>query len=43
MYHVKGIESYLSVMVVGWSSVNSSGAGTNMLTELGADSRLVLV
>lgn len=30
-------------MVVGCSSMNSSGAGTNMLTVLGAESRLVLV
>lgn len=34
---------HLSDMVVGCSSMNSSGAGTNMLTVLGADSRLVLV
>lgn len=34
---------HLSDMVVGCSSMNSSGAGTNMLTVLGADSRLVFV
>lgn len=34
---------YLSDMVVGCSSMNSSGAGTNMLTVLGAESRLVFV
>lgn len=30
-------------MVVGCSSMNSSGAGTNMLTVLGAESKLVFV
>lgn len=40
---VGGRFPHLSVMVVGWSSMNSSGAGTNMLTVLGADRRLVLV
>lgn len=35
--------AHLSDMVVGCSSMNSSGAGTNMLTVLGAESRLVLV
>lgn len=35
--------AYLSAITVGCSSVNSSGAGTNMLTTLGADSRLDLV
>lgn len=34
---------HLSDMVVGCSSMNSSGAGTNMLTVLGADNRLVFV
>lgn len=34
---------YLSDIVVGCSSINSSGAGTNMLTVLGAESRLVFV
>lgn len=38
-----GCRSNLSDMVVGCSSMNSSGAGTNMLTVLGADSRLVFV
>lgn len=28
---------------MGWSSANSSGAGTNILTMLGADSRLDFV
>lgn len=34
---------HLSDIVVGCSSINSSGAGTNMLTVLGAESRLVFV
>lgn len=34
---------HLSDIVVGCSSMNSSGAGTNMLTVLGAESRLVFV
>lgn len=34
---------HLSAIVVGCSSLKSSGAGTNMLTVLGADSRLVFV
>ena len=33
----------MSAITVGCSSVNSSGAGTNILTMLGADSRLDLV
>ena len=34
---------HLSDIVVGCSSMNSSGAGTNMLTVLGAERRLVFV
>lgn len=35
--------AYLSVIMVGWSSAKSSGAGTNILTILGADNKLDFV